>query len=277
MNDDDEQIEHWNGEAGHRWARAQPRMDALLAPLTHAAIERTDPRPGERVLDVGCGCGDSSLALAARGAEVLGVDVSGPMLQRARERGTELSAVRFEQANAATHPFDGESVDLLFSRLGVMFFADPVQAFINLRRVLVPGGRACLVCWQGPEHNPWLTVPLEALRPFAPEATMPTVGVPGPFAFAEPGRLAAILDAAGFIDVESEPIHVSLGYGVGLDQAMALAVEVGVASRILATLGSEAQQEARQALREALGRTLTPTGVELGAGAFVVTARTPGD
>lgn len=273
MADHDDPIEHWNGEAGHRWVRAQARMDAMLAPLTHAAIERADPRPGERALDVGCGCGGSTLALAERGAQVLGIDVSAPMLQRARERGLGRPRVQWLEADAARHSFDEGGFELLFSRFGVMFFAEPEAAFTNLRQALVPGGRACLLCWQAPEHNPWLAVPMAALRPFSADVPMPAVGAPGPFAFADPARVTAILRTAGFRDVDVEPRSVSLCYGADLDRAMALATEVGMASRVLATLSPAAEADARKALRQALAGALTPDGVVLDGGVFLVTAR----
>jgi SAM-dependent methyltransferase len=267
------QIEHWNGEGGQRWVELQARMDAVLAPFTRILLERTAPRAGERVLDVGCGCGDTSIALAERGAEVLGVDVSAPMLARARERGAGQGGLRFVDADASDHPFAPASFDVLLSRFGVMFFADPVKAFANLRRGHADGGRLCFVCWQTPASNPWLTLPLQAVVPFAPPLETPAPGAPGPFGFAEPERVTGILGAAGYRDVTIEPHSVPLRYGEDLDDTMALVVGLGPASRLLVTLPPATREQALVALREALRPYETADGVVLGSAAFLVTAR----
>jgi SAM-dependent methyltransferase len=146
------QIAYWNSEAGPRWVAMQERMDALLAPLLHAALERARPEAGERVLDIGCGCGATLLELAGRigsGGSVLGVDVSAPMLGRARERvqANALAHVRLTLSDAATHAFAPGAFNLAFSRFGVMFFDDPVGAFANIRTALAATGRLVFVCW----------------------------------------------------------------------------------------------------------------------------------
>ncbi|HMJ11651.1 MAG TPA: methyltransferase domain-containing protein, partial [Polyangiaceae bacterium] len=137
-----QQLEHWNGPGGRRWVNEQERLDRVLAPLGELAIDQAAPRAGERVVDVGCGCGASTLALGERvgdGGAVLGVDISAPMLARARERAAAqgLRWVSFTEGDATTHPFGGDA-HLVFSRFGSMFFADPVAAFANLRRALRP-------------------------------------------------------------------------------------------------------------------------------------------
>src|SRR5262249_32133419 len=147
-----EQVRFWNDAGSRRWVRQQALLDAMLASLGRRALERAAARHGERVVDVGCGCGDTSLALArAVGVtgRVTGIDVSRPMLERAGERAREagLGTVCFVEADAQTHPFAREH-DLVFSRFGVMFFIDPVVAFRNLRGALGPGGRLAFVCWQ---------------------------------------------------------------------------------------------------------------------------------
>lgn len=268
-----QQIEHWDGEGGKHWVEGQERMDAVLAPFSRLLLEAAPTRSGERVLDVGCGCGDTSLAFADRGAEVLGVDVSGPMLARARARAEGRPGVRFVQADAAEHPFDAGSFELLVSRFGVMFFADPAEAFANLRSGHAEGGRLAFVCWQGPERNPWLTVPIQAAAPFAPEAEPPIPGTPGPFGFADPDRVRSILGAAGYRDVVVEPHAVAVRYGADLDDAMELVTLIGPVSRVLAVLPSEAHGALLEAVREALRPFETPEGLVMGSGAFIVTAR----
>ena len=161
-----QQVEYWNTQ-GARWVEVGPRIDAQLEPLGLATIERAAVRVGERVLDVGCGCGQATLQLAERvGAtgSVLGSDISEPMLARARERAGEagLENVEFRQGDAQTEPFPESHFDLIFSRYGVMFFADSEAAFANLRVALRPGGRLVFVCWQELGKNPWLEQPLGA-------------------------------------------------------------------------------------------------------------------
>lgn len=268
-----EQIEHWNGESGARWVEAQARMDALLAPLSRVLLERAAARGGERVVDVGCGCGDTSLALSGVGAQVLGIDVSGPMLGRARERCEGRYGLRFVHADAVDHPFEASSFDLLVSRFGVMFFADPVRAFSNLRRGHAKDGRVCFLSWQAAEHNPWFALPMQVLQPFLPEAEPVAPDAPGPFAFADRERVESILTAAGYHEVSVEPVEQALRYGDDAEDAMTLVRQLGPAARGLAALSPESQADALQALHEALRAAQTPDGVVLPSASWLVTAR----
>src|SRR5687768_17225277 len=146
------QIEFWNGPAAERWVNEQARLDRALASIDMLALERAAPAPGERVIDLGCGCGASTLRLAERvgpTGNVLGVDISKPMLGRARDRARTMPWVGFQEADAAEHPFAGDG-DLVYSRFGSMFFVDPVAAFSNVRKALRSGGRLCIVCWRSP-------------------------------------------------------------------------------------------------------------------------------
>jgi SAM-dependent methyltransferase len=168
-----QQIEYWNAQSASKWVALQSLLDQQLGPLGLATIERAELAAGERVLDIGCGCGQSSLQLAERvapGGSVLGIDVATAMLERARERALELGLghVRFENADAQTFAFAPASFDLAFSRFGVMFFADPVAAFANVRAALAPGGRLSFLCWQEIGRNPWVRVPLMAAAKHVP-------------------------------------------------------------------------------------------------------------
>jgi len=162
-----DQVAFWNSPAGEKWVRNQAEMDMTLAPLTEMLLARAAPAPGQRVLDVGCGTGTTVLQLAGAvgpGGHVQGLDVSEPMLALARQRVAAAGAGNVDLVldDAQTFAFDAGSRDLVFSRFGVMFFADPPAAFANLRRALVPGGRLVFVCWADLADNPWFKVPRDA-------------------------------------------------------------------------------------------------------------------
>src|SRR5262245_44830547 len=172
-------------------------------------MERAAIRLGERVLDVGCGCGDTTLELARRvGREgsVVGIDVSTPMLERALEsvRAAEFANVVLWNADAQMHTLPPAAFDLVYSRFGVMFFVDPAQAFTNLGRALRPGGRVSFVCWQALELNPWMAVPMAAAAREITFAARPGPEAPGPFSFADPDRVRRVLGKAGLADVTLE-------------------------------------------------------------------------
>ena len=144
------EVAYWNSTAGRHWVERQESQDTLLAPILTAALERAQARPGERVVDIGCGTGASSIELGKQVAsgQVLGVDVSAPMLARAGERIPPGAPIKFVRADATTYKFEPAAFDLLFSRFGVMFFAEPARAFANLRAALKPGGRLVFACWR---------------------------------------------------------------------------------------------------------------------------------
>lgn len=266
-----EQIELWNGEMAQNWASMQEALDRLLAPLGQRVLEAAHVVPGERVLDLGCGCGDSVLAIAARGARVTGVDISEPMLERARERTAGLDGVVLMLADAALYPFE-PVYDLIFSRFGAMFFAEPVTAYANLGRALRPGGRLCLLCWQAPEHNPWLAVPGAAAQALLPPQPAVDLRAPGPFAFAQPEWVREVLERAGFREVALEPVKQVLSLGGSLDEAMEFVTRVGPVSRILRELSADQRPAILGAVRGALEPYARAGAVELGAACWIVSA-----
>jgi SAM-dependent methyltransferase len=275
-----EQVTFWNDQAGPIWVARQRALDRMIAPFGERAIAALAPRPGERIVDVGCGCGDTSLAIARRvtpSGAVLGVDVSEPMLGRARERAAAegLAHARFVAGDAQTHHFAAGSADAVFSRFGVMFFVDPTAAFANLRSALQPDGRLAFVCWQERAANPWMMTVLMALASVVPLPPPPAPDAPGPFSLGDGDRLRRILDGAGFRDVALDAFEpeIVLGGGGTLDETVEFALDLGPTAAALREAGPEAQPKVAAALRETLARFMTPGGVAMRSAAWIVTAR----
>src|SRR3954471_20518053 len=198
------------------WAEIREPLELQLAPLGRHALAALAPRPGESVLDIGCGGGETALDLAravAPGGTVVGVDLSAAVLAFARRAADGCERVRFIQADAQAFPFEPASFDAAFSRFGVMFFADPTAAFINIRRGLKPDGRLAFVCWRSLEENPLDVLPLRAASAHLPPQPAPDPDAPGPFAFADPERVRDILQGAGFAKIEITPHDEPVGSG----------------------------------------------------------------
>ncbi len=274
------QAEFWNAH-GEIWVTWQERLDRQIEPHGRLALEALAPKPGEAVLDVGCGCGDTVLALASRvGSEgrVHGLDVSAPMLARARQRVGEDGAanVTLEVGDAAVVTIEPESFDAVFSRFGVMFFEDPDTAFANFHRALRPGGRLAFVCWRGPQDNPWITVPMAAAAPLLELPPPPPPGAPGMLSFADGERVRGILEGAGFGEVVVRPEDVAMAPGGGdLDDAVAMFLQVGPVAAALRESGAEPATRAKveSAVRSAFDVAGGGGSVQLGSGCWVVTAR----
>lgn len=271
----------WQDAAGRRWAKLQAQTDVQLGPLARAALDRVSPEPGERVLDVGCGAGHSTLELARLvGTEgrVVGVDVSEPLLARAKERvqAAGVSNVELLLENAASVRV--APVDLVFSSFGVMFFDDPVAAFAHLRACTVAGGRLGFVCWQPLAVNPWAQAPLDAVRRLRPEHPLVELlqpGKPGPFAFSDPEFVRRLLRDAGFTQIEVAPADtvVAVGGARTLAEAVDYSLQIGPASRFVVDAGLEDDPRVRGALSEALAPYASERGVFVPARTFVVTAK----
>jgi SAM-dependent methyltransferase len=273
-----DQIAYWNGAGGQRWADRQAVQDILLQPVADLLIERAGIKAGERVLDVGCGSGATTFAFAravASSGHVMGIDISAPMLARARQATPPGAPIEFVLADATVHPFEPESFDLLASRFGVMFFADPALSFANMHRAMRRSGRLIFACWQEPRRNPFFMVPLQAVYQHVPK--MPPVGPeePGPFAFASEDRVTRILKAAGFSAIAMEPRELSLdiGVGQGLDAAVQSGVQMGPASRALADQPPETVAAATRSVREALAPYVKGNTVPLDGAIWIVTAQ----
>jgi SAM-dependent methyltransferase len=277
--DNSAQIEEWNGRLGETWAAEQEVLDGLTAPFGEAAIGAANPRPGERVIDIGCGCGDSSLSLARAVGEdgrVLGVDVSRPMLEVARRRAKAagLANATFEQADASSAGLP-EGQDLLYSRFGVMFFAAPAPAFAHLRRSLKGNGRMAFICWRAPRDNPWATVPVMAGRQaLGIEGAPSDPFAPGPFAFADDSRVRGILLEAGFRDVKAERFDGVMPLGSSPRSAAEATARIGPLGRLVRESGPEHLPKILDAVEKALAPLAAKDGsVAPPAGAWVVTAK----
>lgn len=261
------------------WITFQPTLDAMLEPLGRAVLDRTHPTTGEHVLDVGCGCGTTTLALAEAvgpSGRVTGIDPSGAMIAVAREAASASGAdnVDFIEADAGSHPFEPHAYDLIFSRLGTMFFEEPVAAFTHLRRALRRGGRLGFVCWRTLEENAWTTEPRDAAAAIVPLPAPPGTEVPGPFSLGGEERISSLLSHASFVDVRVEAHDRDLLMGRGdIDEAIDFYL------RLLPTgyLMFEPDHHLLDRLRATLRAVLEPHhgehGLWLGSAAWVVTAR----
>ena len=278
------QVADWKGQSGERWVTYQARLDAMMAVFGQAAIEAAAPATGERVLDVGCGAGASSLDLAARvgaGGHVLGVDISEPLIGRARALAPQDTPAVFQVADASSTELPQGAFDILFSRFGVMFFDDPTAAFTHMRRALKPGARVAFVCWRGMAENDWVRLPMGAMKGILPQMTPPGPEAPGPFSFGDQGRVARILTAAGFTDVAITPLDASIPFGKGetrdaaLDDAVKMTLEVGPLSRALADQPDDIRARASAAVRAVFAGCPGERSVMIDGAAWIVTARNP--
>jgi SAM-dependent methyltransferase len=269
------QIDYWNAQAGETWARFQAQLDRQIEPLGLEAMRVLNPGDRERMLDVGCGCGQTTMALAERvGSQgaVVGVDISRPMLEVARGRPTPAGAIQpqFVEADAQSADLGKAAFDAGFSRFGVMFFSDPAAAFANIRATLKPSGRLAFVCWRAYADNPWMRVPMEAAEPLLgpPPPADPTA--PGPFAFAEADRVRRILAAAGFSAIAIDPYDARIGGG-DIEETVSLTFRVGPLGRALAENRDKVPAVA-DAVREAIRPYDTANGVLMPAAVWIVRA-----
>lgn len=266
-----------NGESGTRWVASADRRDAVLAPIADLLLVTAALTPAARVLDLGCGCGATTLAAAtATGSDghVVGVDLSAPMLEVARRRARDRHLdVEFVQADVQTDPLGG-TFDVAISRFGTMFFDDPAAAFANIARHLSPGGRLVMVTWQPLAANHWLVVPGAALLDFG---TLPDSGDtagPGMFAQSDPARVQAVLTDVGYTAISVEPHTVPLVHGDTIDDAVEYLADSGPGRAILDTIPQDHRDDGLAAVRQALRAHYDPArGVILDAAVYVTTGR----
>jgi ubiquinone/menaquinone biosynthesis C-methylase UbiE len=268
------QHDAWNGDSGQRWVADADRRDEVLAPVAEALLAATSLQPGDRVLDVGCGCGVTSVAAADAVApgDVVGVDLSDPMLSVARSRKGDRS-IEFVQADAQTHAFDRARFSIAISRFGTMFFDDPVAAFANIATAVESGGRLCIATWQSLDKNDWLSVPGTALLRYGELPPTATGDGPGMFAQSEPTVIERVLTEAGWSGVHVEPITVTMRIGGDASDAIDYLAGTGIARAMLDSIPAEQRDEAIAAATAALAPYTSGDGVRLAAGINVITAR----
>ena len=213
MGTNDEQAKLWNGTSGQAWVEAQPVLDGMFKPLTDRLIGEFPARWTGQVLDIGCGTGGTTLAIAralGTSSRCVGIDISEPLIAAAQDRARrEGIAANYIRADAQTHAFEPASVDALVSRFGVMFFGDPVGAFTNLRRAARRQALLRLIAWRGPEENPFMTTAERAAAPFLPNIPARQPNEPGQFAFADRGRVTSMLELSGWSNIDIQPVDVT--------------------------------------------------------------------
>lgn len=248
------QAKLWNGGAGKRWVINQQLTDHAFQALGQSALERLGPVPGERVLDLGCGAGTSTLEIASlvggRGSAV-GLDFSHGLVEHASSHAGAIPHLEFVCADA-THVQFEQQFEAIFSRFGVMFFTDPVITFQNLRRAMAPGARFCFLAWQSRAKNPWCSAPLETVLPLVPDPPpKPEPRAPGPFAFEDKRYFEQTLRSAGFSSVTIQSIEapVPLGFG-GVDAAVEFALSVGPCAGLTERQSPGVQTQIRSRLTE---------------------------
>ena len=272
------QFENWNGDNGSRWVASADERDRILAPVADALFAAAALTPGSRILDIGCGCGVTSLRaaeLVGTDGSVTGIDISEPMLGVARTRAAAEGArtITFVNADAQTYAFAPDSIDVVIGRFGTMFFANPVAAFINIGGAIAPGGRLALATWQPLIANDWLLVPGTVLLN---HTTMPEqpANAPGMFGQSDPSVVKNVLDAAGYTEITLTDTRVTFTLGATVDEALGYLAEAGPARLLLETIPEGTARDAAIAdVRTELAHHLTPAGVQLGGGIWLIAAR----
>ncbi len=276
----EEQRARWNGIDGDYWTTNQDRLDRSLAPVTGPLLEFAAPRRGSTVIDVGCGCGATTIGIARAvgpSGRVVGIDVSSSMLALAAKRLSQFANTTCLLGDAAELPLRDLGADLIVSRFGVMFFGDPVVAFGNLRTGLFAGGRLRFACWRPIGENPWLRIPLDAVYEHVPRLPKPDPEEPGPFAFGDIARVARILVAAGFTAPSFTPLDIQMDIAAGgtLEDAAIQSSAMGPAKRALADQPNNIRAAAIDSIRRALSPYASAAGVKLPGAVWLVAADRP--
>lgn len=268
-----EQAAYWNGPGGKGWRASIERIEQGIGDFGKMALAAANARLGEKVIDIGCGLGGTTRALAEAvgpSGHVLGVDISEELVAAARSH--RVPNATFVVGNAATHPFEAASYDLVFSRFGVMFFGDPVAAFKNFRQALKPDGRLVFLCWRTPQENPWGLTPVRAAAPFLPPLPKPGPEDPGQFAFGDRARVERILTEAGFGALSFEPLDQLVFMGKTVADILENAGRFGPLARAFAEATPEQIEKAKAAIAETLKPHETAEAVRLPGACWLVRA-----
>jgi SAM-dependent methyltransferase len=269
----------WQEVEGEHWVREAERYDTMVGAFGEAMLDAADLKQGERVLDVGCGNGATTIEAARRvrpGGVAVGIDLSAPMLSLARQRAATVEATEteFVQDDAQAHSFPAGEFDAVVSRFGVMFFDDPEAAFANLGRALRPGGRLAFVAWQGIERSQWIMIPGAAAAPHVGLPAGIAPDAPGPAGLADPARVRRILEGAGFADVTTDELVRPMRIGDDVDDAISFIQSMPVVHEMLFAAPPDKRKEAVDAARESLRPYCGREGVVMNDNAaWLVTAR----
>ena len=272
-----EQREFWSDIKGDLWVTLQPRIDTMLATFGDKALDTLNPQSGERILEIGCGTGTTTLALGGRvgtSGEILAADLSRPMLNKAIER-ANVSAehpITFVEADAQVHSFPTAAFDAVYSRFGVMFFDDPIAAFRNIGKAVRPGGRMAYVCWADRKANPWIRIPAGAAKTCLDLPAPPPDDAPGQFSMENEDRVQQILHDAGWSDIGLERFTVDGSIGSDAADAARFITKMGPMSEPFALADSDTQNKTLQVIEEALTPYSNDSGVTLGFSTWIVSA-----
>ena len=272
------QTQYWNSPLTRMWSSQHEPIDAVFEPLTQVLLGHAAPQNGEHVLDIGCASGTTVLALAARvgpQGHVLGADISQSSVERARERIAAAGGrnAKVILADVSTHGFAPKQFDLVFSRFGVMFFADPIATFARVRAAMKPAGRLAFAVFRPPERNPWIMAPVSGVRHLLPPVPTPGPDDPGQFSWADPKRIHRILEGARFRDLELTPHDPDMHVGSSAEEATGFAMTLGPASRGLIDASDDVRKAVRAGLLAFFQRQAGPTGVVLPGAIWIVKAR----
>jgi SAM-dependent methyltransferase len=264
----------WNGDGGNAWVELNEVLDGMLAPLGEVLLGSVDVHSDDHVLDVGCGTGATTVDIAGRlgpRGRSVGIDISAPMLAAARTRAEQAGrAAQFVLGDAQTHPFEPAEFDAVVSRLGVMFFEDPVGAFENLRSAARPGAQLRFLAWCGPADNPFMTTAERAAAPLLPQLPPRDPDAPGQFAFADPDRVRNVLDDSGWGDVDVR--RVDIACGLAEDQLMRYLASMGPVGRVLSQTDDHTRGRVLDVVREAFDPFIDDGEVRYTAACWLVGA-----